>query len=172
MRETLLRLLTFASAASEIAQVHVCGLFPKGVVGSPAMRDSGYRRLAVLQEALRAINARSDLLPNTQLLLTHRDSKCHQLTAVEKTAEMAQNAFNGSRRINCDVIIGEACSSASIGIASVATLLRVPQISYSSTSPELSKSRLYPYFARIPPSETLQSSTALSGSTPLHPMPL
>ena len=48
------------------------------------------------------------------------------------------------------------------GVATVSSLVQTPQISYSSTSPDLSDSAAYPYLMRVAVSDTLQS-TALAG---------
>ena len=113
----------------------------------------------MLQAALQEINGNSSLLPQTTLRFTHGDSRCDQLTALEQTTELLQHGFGGA---SCDIIIGAACSGASKGVATVATLVQAPQISYSSTSPDLSDSAAYPYFSRVAVSDTLQSS-ALAG---------
>ena len=143
-------------AATPVAEVRLCALVPKGVVDDPtALRISGFRRMAVLQEAVRRFNNRTDVLPNTTLLLTHRDSKCHQLTALAQTVDMAQHAFAGQ---GCDVLIGLGCSDASKGAAAVATLQALPEIACTSTSPELSDSSAYPYFMRVPASDSMQAA--------------
>jgi len=156
----MLFLLTATIATSAPpAEIHVCSLFPKWFRDGSAPRAKGHRRLAILQAALRSINNDTTLLPNTRLLLQHGDSRCDQLTAMAEATRMVQHAFGGA---GCDVIIGAACSSASKGVATVSTLGQTPQISYSSTSPELSDSVAYPYLMRVCVSDTLQS-TALAG---------
>lgn len=54
-------------------------------------------------------------------------------------------------------VIGAASSSVSIQVANFFRLFQVPQISYASTSPELSNKDRFPYFSRILPSDTLQA---------------
>lgn len=54
-------------------------------------------------------------------------------------------------------VIGAASSSVSIQVANFFRLFQVPQISYASTSPDLSNKDRFPYFSRILPSDTLQA---------------
>ena len=48
-------------------------------------------------------------------------------------------------------LIGGSSSSNTIPVASVAAVLKIPQISFSATSPALSDKQLYPYFRTVPP---------------------
>ncbi|CAF0920190.1 unnamed protein product [Brachionus calyciflorus] len=54
-------------------------------------------------------------------------------------------------------VIGAASSSVSIQVANLLRLFQVPQISYASTSPELSNKERFPFFSRVLPSDTLQA---------------
>ena len=54
-------------------------------------------------------------------------------------------------------VIGAASSSVSIQVANLLRLFQVPQISYASTSPELSNKERFPSFSRVLPSDTLQA---------------
>ena len=65
-----------------------------------------------------------------------------------------QTAFAG---LGADAIIGATCSGASQATADYLKNYQVPQLSPSSTSSALSDGIAYPYFARTPPSDALQS---------------
>ena len=65
-----------------------------------------------------------------------------------------QTAFAG---LGADAIIGATCSDGSMAAADYLTIYHVPQLSPSSTSSALSNSLTYPFFARTPPSDALQS---------------
>jgi hypothetical protein len=54
-------------------------------------------------------------------------------------------------------VIGAASSSVSIQVANFFRLFQMPQISYASTSPELSNKEKFSYFSRVLPSDTLQA---------------
>ena len=143
-----------------VSEVRICALLPKTRHNeNRTTLSKGHVRLAVLQAALSEINGLNDLLPHTTIRMVHGDSRCNQLTALDETTEMIRHGFGGA---GCHLIIGAACSSASKGVATVATLVGLPQISYSSTSPMLSDSDAFPTFARVAVSDTLQSS-ALAG---------
>ena len=54
-------------------------------------------------------------------------------------------------------VIGAASSSVSIQVANFFRIFQMPQISYASTSPELSNKDRFSYFSRVLPSDTLQA---------------
>ena len=54
-------------------------------------------------------------------------------------------------------VIGAASSSVSVQVANLLRLFKVPQISYSSSTAELSNKERFPYFSRVLPSDTLQA---------------
>jgi hypothetical protein len=59
-------------------------------------------------------------------------------------------------------VIGAASSSVSIQVANLLRLFQVPQISYASTSPELSNKERFPFFSRVLPSDKLQAEAMAS----------
>lgn len=65
------------------------------------------------------------------------------------------------------MIIGEARSECSMAIAKLTNHSAIPQISYASTSPELSDNSKYPYFFRTCPSDVHQAR-ALSELITVH----
>ena len=120
---------------------------------------SGVRRFAAFRLALSEINNKTDgiaddLLPATQLLYARRDSKCKDRWGFYGAMQLTQNTFGGQ---GVHAIVGAACSDASLSAAFLGTRLKVPQVSYSSTSGELSDGSKYPYFARTPPSDAFQA---------------
>ena len=165
MRRALAALALLVAHVEAKPIVNVCSLFPKWTLdgsepwGTGSGKGKGFRRLAILQAALQSINSDATLLPNTTLQLIHGDSRCDQLAAMAESTRLVQRVPPNA---GCDVIIGAACSSASKGVATVSSLVQTPQISYSSTSPDLSDSAAYPYLMRVAVSDTLQS-TALAG---------
>jgi len=111
-------------------------------------------RVGVFQ-ALEEINNKSDgvadeLLPHTRILVSYNDSKCDATVALQAALHLTQNAFDGQR---VAAIIGAGCSGASLAAAQVAEASKVPIISPSSHSPELSDGQSYPYFLRTCPSD-------------------
>ena len=59
--------VAFSLLWATLPEVRICALLPKWRTSGVSI-DKGFKRLAVLQAALGMINARTDLLPNTQLL--------------------------------------------------------------------------------------------------------
>lgn len=59
-------------------------------------------------------------------------------------------------------VIGAASSSVSIQVASFLQLFKIPQVSYHSTSPDLSDPNRYGYFLRTVPSDTYQARAIIS----------
>ena len=112
------------------------------------------RRAAFLL-ALSEINSRSDLLPYTQLRYALRDSQCDdQLSGLRSAVELVQDSFNGS---GTAAIISATCSGVTKLAAGVASVNKVPIISASATSAELSSSSDFPSFLRTVPSDALQT---------------
>ncbi|VDD87151.1 unnamed protein product [Enterobius vermicularis] len=57
------------------------------------------------------------------------------------------------------LVIGAASSQVSVMVASMLQLLKVPQVSYSSTGAELSEKSRFQYFSRVVPPDDLQADT-------------
>ncbi|XP_033763622.1 metabotropic glutamate receptor 7-like isoform X2 [Pecten maximus] len=70
-----------------------------------------------------------------------------------------QNSFTGPVRMSNRAVgvVGAAFSQVSIAVASFLRLFKVPQISYWSTSPELSDQDRFSYFKRTVPSDAFQA---------------
>ena len=69
---------------------------------------------------------------------------------------IAQTAAQSLVNSGVVAVAGAACSGASIGANSVLSSYGIPQVSYASTSPELSNSSSYPGFIRVVPSDGQQ----------------
>ena len=106
--------------------------------------------------AVQEINSRTDLLPNTTVRFAAWDSACDPSRAVLRAHDLAEVAFDG---LGAHAIVGATCSGASKAAAGYLTQAghRIPLLSPSSTSTELSDGQAHPYFARTAPSDTAQS---------------
>eukprot|EP00966_Prymnesium_polylepis_P044191 1024304-Prymnesium_polylepis.1 len=158
---TLLLLLSLRSAAAAPAEVRLGALFSmfRTQAASYSIDSSGIRRFSSFVMALREINDKSDgiadeLLPNTQLKFSFRDSKRDDSSSFFGALELTRDAFGGA---GVSAIIGAASSGPSMAAGLVTARLRTPQISYSSTSALLSNYNAYPYFLRTPPSDAFQA---------------
>ena len=85
------------------------------------------------------------------------DFKLHYIT-IDSFGDPANLLVETKKIIkDTDVIIGPARSVASLQVAQhISNEYKIPQLSYSSTSPLLSDGEKYPYFSRIVPSDAAQ----------------
>eukprot|EP00966_Prymnesium_polylepis_P071460 1660086-Prymnesium_polylepis.2 len=110
-------------------------------------------------QALRDLNDKSaaiagGLLPNTYLNFSFKNSNCDASAARSAAQYLTQSAFEG---LGVSAIIGAGCSGATLAAAQVASGARVPLISPSSTTPELSNTDKFPFFFRTCPSDAFIS---------------
>ncbi|KAL1498936.1 hypothetical protein AB1Y20_013457 [Prymnesium parvum] len=138
-----------------IPTVRVGVLLPAFGTAAAGYLPVSWTPLLGVYQALREINNKSDgvadeLLPNTQLLFSYRDSKCDDTAGLTGALHLTREAFGGE---GVSAIIGAGCSGASVSTAQVAGFSRVPVLSPSSTSHTLSDGEAYPYFLRVVPSD-------------------
>ncbi|CAG7727490.1 unnamed protein product [Allacma fusca] len=69
---------------------------------------------------------------------------------------MCANVTKGKKNKVISGVVGAASSVTSIQVANLLRLFKIPQVSYFSTSPELSNKARFEYFARTIPSDTHQ----------------
>ncbi len=120
------------------------GLFP--LTGK--LQAGGVERRAAAQMAVDVINANDSLLSGYTLELVVKDTATDPTTGKSAAEELAAAGVVG--------FVGAASSSVSKAIAAVAEQNKIPQISYSSTNPDLSNKTVYPYFLRVVPSDAVQ----------------
>jgi ABC-type branched-subunit amino acid transport system substrate-binding protein len=128
------------------AKLTLGGLFP--LTGT--LSGGGVEREAAFRMAINEINSRSDILPNTVLDYKVRDTGTDPTTGATAAQELIDLGVFG--------LVGAASSSVSKAVAEKASVAEVPQISYSSTNPDLSDKATYPYFLRVVPSDAVQGS--------------
>lgn len=127
------------------SEIKLGGLFP--LTGTLA--GGGVERDAAARMAVKEINADSSILPDTTLTLLVKDTETNPATGAQVASEVIADGAVG--------IVGAASSSVSIAIAGgPAKTDKVPQISYSSTNPDLSDKDEYPYFLRVAPPDSVQ----------------
>ncbi|EDV24563.1 uncharacterized protein TRIADDRAFT_11098, partial [Trichoplax adhaerens] len=131
--------------------------------------------------AVQSINNRKDLLPGIQLGFQIRDSCSRDTIALKESLLMLTRpdsnfntslasqykilpscANNNSRKYNNASqkrivgVIGPGSSRESVLVSDLLNIFRIPQISYSSTSDDLSEKERYKYFLRTVPRDYLQ----------------
>ncbi|MHA2032736.1 MAG: ABC transporter substrate-binding protein [Candidatus Kariarchaeaceae archaeon] len=120
------------------------GLFP--LTGT--LSGGGVEREAAARMAVNEINSRADILPQTELKITMRNTETLPATGATAAQELIDLGVFG--------LVGAASSSVSKAVADVAAPEQVPQISYSSTNADLTNKTAYPYFLRVVPPDSVQ----------------
>jgi branched-chain amino acid transport system substrate-binding protein len=133
-----------ASAADALDSFTLGGLFP--LTGS--LSGGGVEREAAFRLAIREINADDTLLPDTTIEYLVRDTGTDATQGSTAATELIDSGVIG--------LVGAASSTVSKAIAKIAETSKIPQISYSSTNPDLSDKTEYPYFLRVVPSDAEQ----------------
>lgn len=111
--------------------------------------------LAAFILAVNEINNRTDILPNTPIKISVRDSRLDSNQAVTQTLYLAANAFGNGVGVNA--VIGPITSGDSITSAVVAQAFELTQISPAATSPQLSyRKPNFGFFSRTVPSDSFQ----------------
>ena len=135
-------------------EVYVGGLY--------AMEYTNVReRASHFRLALDRINNKADgwfddILPNTVLRYVIDNSGCSRSVALEGAAKQGTPCMQGVTRTPVVATVGATCSGASMSAQDLLKIYKIPMVSYSATSPDLSDKTLYPYFLRTVPSDVGQ----------------
>jgi len=136
----------------------VGSLFPMFRALDEQLDRGGVQRFHGFLMAVREINDKSDgvlddVLPGVTIRHAARDSKRDTGFAFFGALYLTDRAFDDT---GVHAYVGAASSGPSINAARISTEFGVPQVSYSSTSVELSDSEQFPLFMRLPPSDEFQ----------------
>ncbi|XP_070164040.1 metabotropic glutamate receptor 8 isoform X2 [Polyergus mexicanus] len=144
------------------------GASPCGAV----KEEKGMQRLEAMLYILDQINADRELLPNTTLGALILDSCSSDTYALDQSMEFVRSYMNQDiSEYKCENgkmptyvphrpvsgVIGAAFSVVSIMVANILRLFKIPQISYASTSTELSDKSRFEYFSRVVPPDNFQA---------------
>ncbi|XP_046737339.1 metabotropic glutamate receptor 2-like [Diprion similis] len=137
------------------------------VTCGPVMPQGGVQALEAMLYTLDWLNSNGDILPGVKIgahILDDCDKDTYGL-------EMAVDFIKGSisnidgAEYHCNKtavrkvisgVVGAASSVTSIQVANLLRLFRIPQVSFFSTSPELSNKQRFEYFSRTIPSDHYQ----------------
>ncbi|XP_076625936.1 metabotropic glutamate receptor 8 [Colletes latitarsis] len=134
--------------------------------------EKGMQRLEAMLYVLDEINADNDLLPNTTLGALILDSCSSDTYALDQSMEFVRSYMNQDiTEYKCENdkppmyvphkpvtgVIGASFSVVSIMVANILRLFKIPQISYASTSTELSDKSRFEYFSRVVPPDNFQA---------------
>lgn len=144
-----------------------------GECGESVEVEAGIQRAEAMLYAIKEVNKDPDLLPNVTLGAEIRDSCSQENVALDESLKFildslslqtpARAAGGCVRNVTKDVVgvVGASRSSFSIEVAKLLRLFKIPQVSYASTSAELSNNKKYSYFARTVPPDTQQALAML-----------
>lgn len=169
-----------AISASIEGDVMLGGLFPvhqKGEADIPCgiiNADRGIQRVEAMLFTLDRINEDTSLLQDVKLGATIFDTCARGTYALEQSLEYIRASFTSldASEFICEDgsvaeskyepkrvagVIGGSYSSVSIQVANLLRLFKIPQISYASTSAQLSDKSRYEYFVRTVPPDNFQA---------------
>jgi len=112
------------------------------------LEQSGPQRASAAQLAVDYINNNGTILSGATHSLIINDTETRPDIGLIDAVYQIQQHVVGS--------VGEASSTVSMTAQATCAAFNIPQISYSSTSPELSNKNLYPTFVRTCPSDAFQ----------------
>lgn len=133
----------------------------------------GIQRVEAMLYAIHEINKNQTLLPNVTLGAEIRDTCSLKTKALDESLKFildsvtlnsrSQQSEKCLRNRTKDLVgvVGPSRSTLSIEVAKLLRLFKVPQVSYASTSPELSNKNKYSYFSRTVPSDSLQAQAMI-----------
>lgn len=153
------------------------GLFPVHEVGSgegtcgAINMERGIQRLEAMRFAIKDINEDPTLLKGVKLGVKILDTCSDDTHALDQSLDFVMSTLAMSQALRCPndpvpteekqepimAVVGGAYSSVSIQVANLLRLFQIPQISYASTSAELSKKDKFGYFMRTVPPDKLQA---------------
>ncbi|XP_071961715.1 metabotropic glutamate receptor 3-like [Antedon mediterranea] len=161
----------------EPGDVILGGLFPihekgsNGVPCGPMNVDRGIQRAEAMRFAVKKINNDSTLLKGLTLGAEIRDTCSLDIYALEQSLKFVRSSLSSDEFSNCPCnqdgtniadqvlfgVIGGSYSTVTSQVANLLRLFKLPQISYASTSAQLSDKTRFDYFARTVPPDTLQA---------------
>ncbi|XP_071054565.1 metabotropic glutamate receptor 4-like isoform X2 [Onthophagus taurus] len=156
------------------------GIFPmhEQLSGNPeapcgaVKEEKGMQRLEAMLYAIDEINNSTELLPNVTLGALIIDSCSSDTYALEQSMEFVRSYMNQDMsEYKCEsgkppvyvpykpvtAVIGASFSVVSIMVANILRLFKIPQVSYASTSTELSDKSRFEYFSRVVPPDNFQA---------------
>jgi ABC-type branched-subunit amino acid transport system substrate-binding protein len=135
--------------------VWILGLFPN-YRGNDNIDRSGIQRKASFLLAIDEINNSTEILPNTTIKFGIGDSRRSANIAVEAAANLVERLKEKTAGKMPIAIIGPASSGPTQLVHRLCNGYKLAEVGYSATSPSLSNSKEYKYFARLPPSDSFQ----------------
>ncbi|KAF6031953.1 GRM3 [Bugula neritina] len=135
-------------------------------------KERGIQRLEAMRFSIMEINNDDSILKGLKLGTIILDSCSDATHALDESLNFVMSTLTASQTDKCSAdstsggssqnrpivsVIGAAFSGVSLNIANLLRLFEIPQISYASTSAELSNKDKYGYFMRTVPPDKLQA---------------
>ena len=151
--------------------VHSKNVTDHGLTCGSLNVERGIHRLEAMIFAVDEINKDANLLPNITLGMVAYDTCGSYTRALEQSLKFVMaksNPVNSRSPFSKPVlpkkidsvlvgVVGAAASSVSVQVANLLRLFKLPQVSYASTTPDLSDKSKYDYFVRTVPPDNYQA---------------
>ena len=151
--------------------VHSKNVTDRGLTCGSLNVERGIHRLEAMIFAVDEINKDANLLSNITLGMVAYDTCGWYTRALDQSLEFVMAKTNPSncqsptsRRVLLNKndstlvgVVGAAASSVSVQVANLLRLFKLPQVSYASTTPDLSDKSKYDYFVRTVPPDNYQA---------------
>ena len=116
----------------------------------------GFQYLAAMLFAIKEINNDPNLLPNITLGAKIYDTCRSQTIGADRAKDIIKYTL-GDQKAPLAAVIGPLVSDVSIAVANLLRVFNIPQVSYGSTSADLSNKEIYSYFFRTVPPDSFQA---------------
>ena len=116
----------------------------------------GFQYLAAMLFAIKEINNDPNILPNITLGAKIYDTCRSQTIGADRAKDIIKYTL-GDQKAPLAAVIGPLVSDVSIAVANLLRVFDIPQVSYGSTSADLSNKEIYSYFFRTVPPDTFQA---------------
>ena len=151
--------------------VHSKNVTDRGLTCGSLNVERGIHRLEAMIYAVDEINKDANLLSNITLGMVAYDTCGWYTRALDQSLEFVMAKTNPancqsttSRRVLLNKndsalvgVVGAAASTVSVQVANLLRLFKLPQVSYASTTPDLSDKSKYDYFVRTVPPDNYQA---------------
>ena len=123
----------------------------------------GYQYLLAMLFALEGVNNSTDILPGIQLGLKIYDTCRSQTIGADRAKELIKYTLQERTNTTPPLagVIGAFRSDVSLAVANLLRVFNIPQISYGSTTTDLSDKDVHSYFMRTVPPNSFQAKALL-----------
>lgn len=110
---------------------------------SSTVQVRGYNFAGAITRVVEDINKDNNILTGINFTFVFKDSGCNSTFGIGATVDLYMEGV--------DVFLGPPCSKSCLSAGHFSTAKKIPMISYSCSTIELSDKEIYPYFVRTKP---------------------